>query len=288
MRLKTTIRGQILVLMLVPVILLVIGFAIALRLWGSTVEVTAKTDQAMAVVVSAQGLLEKVLDAETGVRGYVATGLPLFLEPYDKALISIPVRLQRLSTVVAGDVGQMRHMRRIEALSRRQLTILARYVRSMQAGRREQARADIARASGKHTMDELRNELGMLTYEVQRDEAARRTQTETASSQSRNALVFCIIIGIFLAAGGTWQMRRAIAMRVDHLVQKARRLAEGEDIGPALAAVTKFPISIGSCMRWRNCLRSGPVNARHSMRSCRRAYRGGSRQRLPRVSSWRI
>jgi CHASE3 domain sensor protein len=146
MRTKTTLHGQLVAFKLMPIVLLVIAFASAIQLWIHTVDAIAKAEPQTAVISSAQVLLEKVLDAETGARGYAATARTVFLEPYNGALLAIPAAVQRLSTLVAGDATQARYARRVKTLSARKLAILGSYVASMQAGRPQQARAEVARA----------------------------------------------------------------------------------------------------------------------------------------------
>src|SRR5450755_2391967 len=107
MRAKTTLQGQLVALKLMPIVLLAIAFASAIQLWIHTVDAIAKTEHQTAVISSAQVLLEKMLDAETGTRGYAATARTVFLEPYNSALIAMPAAVEQLSALVAGDDSSM-------------------------------------------------------------------------------------------------------------------------------------------------------------------------------------
>jgi two-component system sensor histidine kinase/response regulator len=240
MRAKTTLQGQLVALKLMPIVLLAIAFASAIQLWIHTVDAIAKTEHQTAVISSAQVLLEKMLDAETGARGYAATARTVFLEPYNSALLAIPAALERLSTLVAGDATQARYARQVKTLSARKIAILASYVASMQAGRPDQARAEVARALGKNTMDELRREIGMLESTVHGDTVTTLAQTKAAGLATLYALVFCTMFGIIFAAAAGWQIRRKIGRRVDLLVRKAENLSKGKAIGPRLDGIDEI------------------------------------------------
>jgi CHASE3 domain sensor protein len=95
MRTKTTLHGQLVALKLMPIVLLVIAFASAIQLWIHTIDAIAKAEHQTAVISSAQVLLEKVLDAETGARGHAATARTVFLEPHNGALLAIPAAVQQ-------------------------------------------------------------------------------------------------------------------------------------------------------------------------------------------------
>jgi CHASE3 domain sensor protein len=51
------------------------------------------------VQASAGGALTLLVDAETGVRGYQATGEVSFLEPYDLAIAELPRSLSALGAL---------------------------------------------------------------------------------------------------------------------------------------------------------------------------------------------
>ncbi|MGH7684440.1 MAG: CHASE3 domain-containing protein, partial [Vulcanimicrobiaceae bacterium] len=59
-----------------------------------------QTDKTTSAIISTQTLLRALLDAETGVRGYIATGQPLFLQPHESAVTEVPVEMQALDDAV--------------------------------------------------------------------------------------------------------------------------------------------------------------------------------------------
>lgn len=70
-------------------------------------------------------LLNSLLDAETGVRGYGLTQRQEFLQPYDDAIATIPQSLDELEELVQDNPRQLQQLNQIEALVGETLDILA-------------------------------------------------------------------------------------------------------------------------------------------------------------------
>jgi diguanylate cyclase (GGDEF)-like protein/PAS domain S-box-containing protein len=69
-----------------------------------------------AVVLNTAQLAERhVVDLETGVRGYSATGRRLFLAPWSASRVALPGELAKLRRLVADNPGQRRRARALQA-----------------------------------------------------------------------------------------------------------------------------------------------------------------------------
>ena len=105
-------------------------------------------------------LLTDALNAETGVRGYAATGEPLFLQPYDTAVTDVPKDLATLSAVAATE--------RDGASERAVAATATKVMAGLQRLRSEIATGISTRALrqqlaiGKSTMDTLRRQIASL------------------------------------------------------------------------------------------------------------------------------
>ena len=67
------------------------------------------------VIANARHLLTLVVDMETGQRGFVITGKDEFLEPYERARVSIADLLEEEKQHVSDDPPQVRLLEKIEA-----------------------------------------------------------------------------------------------------------------------------------------------------------------------------
>jgi signal transduction histidine kinase len=112
-------------------------------------------------------LLELMLNAETGQRGYVITGDESFLDPYRATLDTRAGVLQRLRDVYARDAGFAAVEPALTAAVARRFTQLDDVVQLR--GRSIDAAADYIRArQGKATMDEIRTRIAALSTENDR------------------------------------------------------------------------------------------------------------------------
>src|ERR1700761_1532123 len=59
------------------------------------------------VIKTSTNLLQLMIDAETGMRGYVATDKPVFLDPYNAALPDIRTDLSDLKELIADNPIQV-------------------------------------------------------------------------------------------------------------------------------------------------------------------------------------
>src|SRR5262249_39277907 len=80
---------------------------------------------AQQVRLEATRLLGLLVDAETGLRGFIITRNPAFLEPYDHAAAEIPGSAQRLRALVQDDPQQAERARKLQELTNARLSLMA-------------------------------------------------------------------------------------------------------------------------------------------------------------------
>jgi two-component system sensor histidine kinase/response regulator len=178
-------------------------------------------------LTTADTLERSVVDVETGLRGYLLTDQPLFLEPYRQALSSIPSQLSVLRGLVADDRGQSAL---VNLLARSIRTYEQGYAGPLAAGPANQSRAQMAAltARGKKVLDPIRAQFAAFA------------DTEKAEMNSPNAVTaFGSTLGLAIAAGGflltvlllgglVSYLSRWILTPVSRVAEEARRLQSGE------------------------------------------------------------
>jgi signal transduction histidine kinase/DNA-binding response OmpR family regulator/CHASE3 domain sensor protein len=113
------------------------------QLVDHTNEVVGKLDEAMLTVV----------DAETGQRGFLLTGISDFLEPYSGASIRAFNTINQLKTLTGDNPEQSQNMIKLESMIKKRFSRLEILVERKRAG----AALDMADlAAGKEHMDEVR------------------------------------------------------------------------------------------------------------------------------------
>ena len=175
------------------------------------------------------GTLQLLVDAETGQRGYLLTGNPIYLQPYRHAEAELPGNLRalrRLGLLPAG--GE------VDRLIAARMALIDRSVALGLNGRREEATDVVASGEGKRLLDRIRRAIAdHKAYELQRATAA------LASAQRGSTLTYGLLAllaagMLALAAAG---FRRAV--RTTRLRETAQRLAEVEQSQRETALVAR-------------------------------------------------
>jgi CHASE3 domain sensor protein len=78
-----------------------------------------------SVTESSNSLLIDLLNAETGQRGYLLTGNPVYLQPYDTALSTVPADQQRLDSEVSAVPGIGPYVAELKSLVAAKMAIMA-------------------------------------------------------------------------------------------------------------------------------------------------------------------
>jgi len=143
----------------------------------------ARVEHAQAVLVEIADLNAALVDAETGQRGFTATGERRYLAPYEAALTAIPRHMDTLRRVLAGDAPQLLRLTELDKQVGLHLAGLARAVEVQRAGAAAPAESVLLGAA-KPVMDDIRALLaGMRTAE----QARYRDFTQTASLHANRA-----------------------------------------------------------------------------------------------------
>jgi diguanylate cyclase (GGDEF)-like protein len=221
------ISHKLLVLIVVPLALLLVLAGSLTRLALDTRSAAVAAQRSNQALQSAQELLTTLVDAETGMRGYVLTGDPLFTDPYRAARSSFAHRIAVLNDAsqddpkIRADVGQV--VRRAHL----SFATIDRYVRLVERGKVRSARAAVATGYAKQIMDAFR--AAVSVYESA--ERGREATTEAAFATTW-ARMYALLIGGSLALVATTIVlylvtSRSITTRLQRLQRNANALAQG-------------------------------------------------------------
>lgn len=108
-------------------------------------------------------LLTAVEDAETGQRGFLLTGKPEYLAPYENAVRTLPGKLDTAARLLANDATAVRDVARIRDVTAVKLAELARAVSLERTGDHAGALAVVRSDTGERAMELLRTLSGELT-----------------------------------------------------------------------------------------------------------------------------
>jgi signal transduction histidine kinase len=187
-------------------------------------------DQVGPSVRAAMQLENALVNEESGVRGYVLTGEPRFLQPYRDGTKTQAAAFAELlqheradGPPAASDIEDVRA--RVQAWQRR-------YLMPALASARTQPRTIAVEVEGKQLFDSVRSSLNRLGAALQSEDARARAKLNGAAAKLELLLIVAavLILGGVLAAG--LLLRTAITRPLARLGRQAGRVAGGEFASP--------------------------------------------------------
>lgn len=139
-------------------------------------------------------LLSNLKDAETGQRGYLLTGNPAYLQPYNQALAALPGLFAHLRGTMSADPVRVARFRHIEALSKTKLESLKAGLALYDSRGPAAAAAYLSASDTNATLDAIRLEVDALRT----SEIAARTVIErrlTVLQTTFNLAAVAVVIG---------------------------------------------------------------------------------------------
>jgi len=175
-------------------------------------------------------VLALIVDAETSQRGFIITGDPTYLEPYQQALRRLDEDLIELRHNLAGSPEQLERLNRIEPILRERLATLerTRQVREQSPGQDAVAQAVRASASrGRLLMAEVRQGLGEMLRLEDRRWADFEAHARESAWRSMVMLGSGTFLGLLIVGLGSWLITRSITGPMDKLVTGTMQLGRG-------------------------------------------------------------
>ncbi len=184
------------------------------------------------VRVSLGGLLSTLVDAETGVRGYVIAGDPQFLEPYERALSTWQAQFDQVRALTADNADQHQRLNRLLLFVGERLSNL----RSLRDAGKGGAQLLPAIRDGKRSMDEVRAVVAEMDREerrlaeIRQGEVIRRWRW-TMTFFVGSALAFLLVVGAALVQRRDADQKRHRAEEVTRARELFSVVLQGVDIG---------------------------------------------------------
>lgn len=223
------------------VVLLSLLALLVVQIWRTEVaqnQAAAASDATTAIVNEAFVLLKRTVDAETGQRGYLLTGLEEYLEPYTAALRLLPLSTERLAEVSAADATLGSQVASINQLLQRRLDLLEAGIQVRRQRGRDAAADFIIANHGKEVMDALRAEVASLIEVASTRAGALQRQADQAANlraTARTALFLVALAAVFLLLfwsvreGQAWREAAEAESRANAELAEARGKAEAAE-----------------------------------------------------------
>ncbi|HXB72684.1 MAG TPA: PAS domain S-box protein [Candidatus Acidoferrales bacterium] len=172
---------------------------------------TAYAEQSRSIVDQTEELVSLLTDAESGVRGFLLTGDPHYLEPYQAALPQINKLLGELSRPGIAFAGAT-DAASLRPLSREKLAALATGIDARRSGGIDTVLALVTNGDGhgRQAMEEIRTVAARVIDAENREFAVRSAAADTQANRTRLIVLLGIIGLAFLLLVSTRHVNRLV------------------------------------------------------------------------------
>lgn len=232
---RASVRAQGGVLALIPAVAVIISFIFAIHGNSQRGWIQYDIERRFKLVRQYNNLLNLMIDAETGERGFLLTKRDEFLAPYNAAVQQIPQQIETLKQTINEEPGEKPRIERLESLAKVQNLIeqqLASLKKSQEFHIDGESRAALVEhlQNGKNLMDQIRANLGEMQ---DRDGELLTERIEQISSiRTRDyILVFVtLFLGLLMRLVSFYLFDRGIVRRIDRLTAAVKQIIKGEVI----------------------------------------------------------
>lgn len=237
MRTIVNLRLTIKLLLVFATIMSVAGISSLMSWRGlSTVEESNRwRDHTYQVLEQVEMLTTAMVNQETGVRGYLLSADPKFLEPYDAGAKAYSDALVKVRALVSDNPAQLRRLSELDQQAQQWRGKVAEQELALMRDEqtRAQARQLAVSGAGKAAMDGLRAKAAEVA-EIERRLLDERGQiADAAASGSRQAVLLGLLAMLGVATFGIVLLNWAVSRPVRQMTELMGRLAQG-DTGTAV------------------------------------------------------
>ncbi|WP_298462203.1 response regulator [uncultured Cellulomonas sp.] len=188
------------------------------------------TYEVLAEIGAVQELLYA---AETSQRGYLLTGDPSYLTPYDAAVPAIPLRLARLAELTSDNPRQARTLVAMGAPLQDRLRLLDLTIDARRLHGLDAAVASVETGQGARDMDTVRGHLRAMQEEEQRLLDQRLAASAATAARTRLLIAGLVLGGAALVVSVGFAVSRALIVPVRRVTAAALRIDQGDLSRPA-------------------------------------------------------
>jgi methyl-accepting chemotaxis protein len=202
-------------------------------------------------------LLSEMKDAETGQRGYVLTGEPRYLEPYQGTREVVDEKLKHLRELTADNPIEQQRLVAIEPLIASKFAELQEVIDLRRAKGFGPAVQEVLTDKGKNTMDSIRQLAGEMREEETGLLASRSAEERTRAHRTETVIIFGSLCALaFLSLAGAL-LTRNIAVPLGEVSAAAQKIAAGDlsvkvisndrkdEVGVLAASFSEMTASLG-------------------------------------------
>jgi CHASE3 domain sensor protein len=226
-----TLLHKGLLLIGLPLLYQAIFIAVLLKRQHAYNEAQAAAVRGRDVISRAEHVYRMLLEEQSAQRAYVLIGdrtlLPEGVTERFEALIG------ELRKELADNPRQAGELQMINKVAHERFSWARETIGLMDAGKRDEAIARVARGDGVRLMNQLRDHVDRFRREEERLYTARREQLSRESRIQTELLIAGLFINVAMSVGALAYFGREISRRLRVLTENVRRVARGEPLAPS-------------------------------------------------------
>ncbi len=187
------------------------------------------TEHSYQVISALDGVTQSMLNQETGLRGYLLSGDPKFLEPFRNGQKAYKAALETAQTLTVDNAAQQARLAAVNSLAATWSNDIARNeIALVEAGQLDAARQIEASGAGKASMDALRAKIADADQAERELLGARSDEQGRSFSAAYLASLLGSVASVVIAALLAFLVFAMLTRPLGRLVAVLQRMARGE------------------------------------------------------------
>src|SRR5882724_5125215 len=229
------IRRMSLILVSVPIVFMLLFAVFLIRLSRSSEQAQDSYLRSRAAITETSAISADLADAESSVRGYVATGDPKFARVFDGIRQELPKRLASLQNSSKDNPAQEVRALSLRAKALEKIAWLEGTYSLMHSGSQAQAVERIRTGNGLRIMEDFRRIREEFLQEQHRLDGIRAAAARTSWQQFHRLFVMAGVVFLFFTVTLALMFGGGISKQIGALTENAKALAKGRKaINPPL------------------------------------------------------
>ena len=198
--------------------------------------IEAAIQRQFQTVASLNEVLTLMVNAETGMRGYLLTKHEEFLQPYATASQKLPVAMSQMRALAESEPGgdsrinKLRLLSQLQTLIDQQMSDLAWQQRHASLPNTSNDEIFDHLTLGKHLMDEIRANLGAAQTAEWRSLTERVQEINAIRRRDYLAVFLTLIVALGTRLVAWYLFNTGVIRRIEHLVENTHSLREGNPL----------------------------------------------------------
>ncbi|MET0753182.1 MAG: CHASE3 domain-containing protein [Pyrinomonadaceae bacterium] len=203
--------------------------------------IEADVQRKFKMVSAMSGVLNLMVNAETGMRGYLITKRENFLEPYNLAKQNLPGSMSEIRSLAEAEPGEKPRLEKLERINRLQ-TLIDKQIADLDFQREYRGSPDLSKSDlfehldyGKSLMDEIR----LILTQMDERESYLLNERISDINQIRKrdylAVFLVLFLGIVVRVASFYLFRVGILARIVALSENIESAQKDKDFVPQIS-----------------------------------------------------